>query len=118
MDKLISMLAGLGVAGLVLVVVISTTGLVGGAAFVAALAALGPGGIAGGLISLGVIALVAKALSEYGFEALFTGVARELYLKGETRESIMKKIVMWPISKNIKLKVENELKKLEDRAEK
>ena len=44
--------------GLVLVVAISATGLVGAAAITAALAALGPGGIIGGIVTLGVIGLI------------------------------------------------------------
>ena len=49
MDKIVSKVAALGVPGLVLVIAINATGLAGGAAITTALAALGPGGMKGGI---------------------------------------------------------------------
>ena len=53
MDKIISKVAALGIPGLVLVTAIGATGLTGAAAITAALAALGPGGILGGIARSG-----------------------------------------------------------------
>jgi len=58
MDKLVSKIAALGIPGLVLVTAIGATGLAGGAAITTALAALGPGGILGGIATLGIIAFI------------------------------------------------------------
>ena len=118
MDKVISKIAGLGVAGLVLLVAVGLTGLSGAAALTAALAALGPGGIVGGVVLLVAIGIVVNAVADYGFDAIFTVVVRELYLKGETRESILKKLEKYPLSKSLKLKIKDELDKYEERARK
>jgi hypothetical protein len=102
MEKLVSKLAALGVPGLVLLVAVSTSGLAGGAAIVAALSALGPGGIIGGIVTLGLIGLVAHDLTEYGVEKISCALIKELLKKGETKESILEKIAKYPISKSLK----------------
>ncbi len=102
MEKLITKLAALGVPGLVLVVAVHATGLAGGAALVAALAALGPGGIVGGIAMLGVLSLLAHELTEYGVDAVFKGVLKELVKRGESKESILHKINAYPISQKLK----------------
>ena len=102
MEKLISKLTALGVPGLVLLIAVSASGLAGGAAIVAALAALGPGGLIGGIVTLGIIGLIAHGLTEYGVEALSCALIKELLKKGETKESILDKISKYPISKSLK----------------
>ena len=109
MEKLVSKLAALGVPGLVLLIAVSTSGLAGGAAVVAALAALGPGGMIGGIVTLGVIGLIVHGLAEYGVEALSCAVIRELLKKGETKESILEKISKYPISKSLKRRLKEEV---------
>ena len=105
MDKIVQKVAALGVPGLILVVAISATGLAGAAAITAALAALGPGGIIGGIITLGVIGLVSEGIAKYGFETIFEAVVKALYARGETKESILKKIDKYPVSKDLKRKL-------------
>lgn len=53
MEKIASRLAGFGVPALVLMVAIQASGYVGAAAITVALSALGPGGILGGIGTLG-----------------------------------------------------------------
>ena len=65
MDKLVSKIAALGIPGLVLVTAIGATGLAGGAAITTALAALGPGGILGGIATLGIIGLISEGIAQY-----------------------------------------------------
>ncbi len=108
-EIIISKIAALGVPGLVLVVAISATGLAGGAAIVAALAALGPGGIIGGIVTLGVLGLISHAIADYGLEAIFTAVLKELINRGESKESILKKINSYPISRTLKLKLKENI---------
>ena len=105
MDKIVQKVAALGVPGLILVVAISATGLAGAAAITAALAALGPGGIIGGIFTLGLIGLVSEGIAKYGFETIFEAVVKELYARGETKESILKKIDKYPVSKDLKRKL-------------
>ena len=105
MDKIVSKIAALGVPGLVLTVAIGATGLAGGAAITTALAAIGPGGIIGGLVTLGVIGLISEGISKYGVDAIFSAVVKELYRRGETKEQLKQKIKRYPISKDLKRKL-------------
>ncbi len=105
MDKIVSKVAALGVPGLILILAISATGLAGGAAITAALAALGPGGMVGGIATLGVIGLISEGIAKYGVDAIFSAVVKELYKRGETKESILNKIQRYPVSKDLKRKL-------------
>jgi len=111
MEKVVSKIAGMGVPGLILLVTINATGLIGAAAITTALAAIGPGGIVGGVTFLVASGLVVDALAEWGFDALFTGVVRQLYLNGETKESIKRKISKYPLTKKLKTKLYHEVDK-------
>ena len=105
LEKIVSKIAALGVPGLVFVVAVGATGLSGAAAITAALAALGPGGIVGGIAFLGVAGVIAAGITEYGTEAILKGVIQQLYLRGESKESIKAKIEKYPISKSLKYKL-------------
>lgn len=111
MDKVIEKIAALGIPGLVLLVAIGATDLVGGAAIITALAAIGPGGIIGGIVTLGVIGLISEGIAEFGFNTIFNSVVKELYNRGETKESILEKIEKYPISKGLKMKLRGALDK-------
>lgn len=112
MDKIVSKIAALGVPGLIFMVALSATGLAGGAAITAALAALGPGGMIGGIATLGIIGLISEAITEYGFDTIFSAVVNELYKRGETIESLLKKIDKYPVSKSLKSKLKEKLRSL------
>lgn len=113
MDKIVAKIAALGVPGLVLVISISATGLAGGAAITAALAALGPGGMIGGIATLGVLGLISEGIAKYGMDAIFSAVVIELYKRGETKESILNKIQKYPVSKDLKRRLRESLEKVE-----
>ena len=112
MDKIVAKIAALGVPGLVLVIAISATGLAGGASITAALAALGPGGMIGGIATLGVLGLISEGIAKYGMDAIFSAVVIELYKRGETKESILNKIQKYPISKDLKRRLRESLEKV------
>ena len=112
MDKIVGKVAALGVPGLILVAAIGATGLAGGAAITAALAALGPGGMIGGIVTLGVIGLLSEGIAEFGFDAIFDAVVKELYKRGETKDIILKKIGKYPLSKGLKRKLRESLDKV------
>ena len=112
MNKIVSKIAALGVPGLIFMVALSATGLAGGAAITAALAALGPGGMIGGIATLGIIGLISEAITEYGFDTIFSAVVNELYKRGETIESLLKKIDKYPVSKSLKSKLKEKLRSL------
>lgn len=109
MDKVVSKVAALGVPGLILLTAMGATGFVGGAAITTALAALGPAGILGGIATLGMIGLLSQSITEFGVDAIFVAVVKELYKKGETKESIYKKINSYPVSKSLKRKLKEKL---------
>lgn len=111
MEKIIAKITALGVPGLVLLIAVNAAGYAGGAAIVAALSALGPGGIVGGIATLGVIGLISHGIAEYGMEAIFRAVVKELIKKGETKESILAKISKYPISKSLKCQLREEVNK-------
>lgn len=102
MDQIIKKIAALGVPGLVFMVAIEFSGLVGAAALTTALAALGPGGIVGGVMTLCVLGVIADGIVEYGFDAIVKGVLKELYCRGESKEGIKEKVSKYPISSKLK----------------
>ena len=102
MDNVIKKIAALGVPGLILLVSIELTGLAGAAAVTAALSALGPGGMVGGIMTLLVIGIAVDGIAEFGFDAIAKGVLRELYCKGETKESLKKKVKKYLVSSKLK----------------
>lgn len=75
MDEVIKKVAGLGLPGVILVIVMATTGLTGAAAITTALAMLGgPAGMLGGMAVLGLTGLIADALTKVGLEDLLTAI--------------------------------------------
>lgn len=115
MDKIALKIAALGVPGLILVFAISMTGLSGGAAITTALAALGPGGMIGGIATLGVIGLLTECIAKYGVDAVALAVVKELYKKGETKETIKRKINKYLLSKDLKRKLNEMIDNEEDK---
>ena len=75
MDELVKKIAALGLPGVVLIVVMATTGLTGAAAITTALVILGgPAGMLGGIAVLGLTALITDGLAKVGLENLLTSV--------------------------------------------
>lgn len=107
MDVLVKKIAALGVPGLVFLVAIEFTGLAGAAALTTALAAIGPGGIVGGVMTLCLLGLIAEGITDYGFDAIAKGVIKELYRKGESKESIRSKIERYPITSKLRRNLYN-----------
>ena len=112
MDKIVNKIVGIGVPGIMLMVAISLSSYAGAAAISSALVLLGPGGMVGGVITLVFAGAVASAITEFGFDALFKAVVQKLYAKGETKESIKRKIEKGPWSAKLKAKAISDLDKL------
>lgn len=75
MDEIVKKIAALGLPGIVLVMVMATTGFTGAAAITTALAILGgPAGMLGGIAVLGLTGLITDALATVGLEDLLTAV--------------------------------------------
>lgn len=112
LEELAAKLAGFGVPSLMFTAAVEATGFAGAAAVTAALSALGPGGMIGGLAFLGVSGLLAESITKYGANAIYIAVIKQLYKNGETKESIKKKIYSYPVSKGLKLKLFDVLQRL------
>lgn len=110
MDKLIKLLAPFGVMGIAFIVALSTAmaaGLAGAAAFTTAMAALGPGGMIGGVITLGVVGIVSKLAVDYGYDAIVIAVVKE-QLKTKSKDEIWDELSKRKIfSKDLKLKIKD-----------
>ena len=118
MERIISKIAAMGVPGLVLVLAMNATGYAGAAAITTALAALGgPVGMLGGIAALGILGLISEAIAKYGVDAIYKGVIKELYKRGESDESIKAKIEKYPLSKEQKRILYDEFDKLRKKQE-
>jgi hypothetical protein len=110
-DKAAEIIAGLGIPGLVLVMLMAASPWVGAAAMTASLAALGPFGMLGGIATLGVLALISRALAEFGIDRVFRAVLIRLKENDKTCEEILEKIEEYPIFKELKRKLREYIKK-------
>ncbi len=114
MDKLVKLLAPFGIMGVVFIVVLTAAmgaGLVGAAAFTAAMASIGPAGMIGGLLTLGVVGIVSKLAVDYGYDAIVLAVVKE-QLKSKSKEEILSEIEKKKfISKDLKLKIKDYVEK-------
>lgn len=108
-EEIVRKISALGVPGLMLMMAVNATGLAGAAALTAALAALGPGGMIGGIVTLGFAGIIAESIAEFGFDRIYSAVVANLYAKGETKDSIRCKISRYPVSKKLKVKLLDEL---------
>ncbi|MBR1532316.1 MAG: hypothetical protein IJ643_09710, partial [Eubacterium sp.] len=73
------------------------------------LAALGPGGMIGGIACLGLIGVFSGEMAKYGFENIFRAVVMSMYMDGETEDSLKEKVRKYPITKSLKLKLINDI---------
>ena len=106
MDRIVGIIAGLGIPGLVLLVAMGVSGWAGAAAITAGLASLGgPLGMLGGIALLGVLTLISRGIARFGFETLFKAVLTRLKEQGHTNDEIISKIQSYPISKELKMKL-------------
>lgn len=108
MDEAVGKLAGVGLPGVILLIAMASTGLTGAAAITAALAMLGPGGMIGGVVFLGIIGLASDSLSKYGLSALLKGIYHKRLANGESLDNLIKEINRLPISKRLKLVLKDE----------
>lgn len=101
MDELVNKLAGLGVAGLVLVGLVATSSYVGAVAITTSLAVLGgPFGMIGGAVALTLIAAISSAIAKFGVEILAKAVVRRLKESGRSEASIIQEINSFPLITN------------------
>ena len=107
MDKVIDKIAALGVPGVVLTITMAKLGFFGAAKLTAALAVLGPGGMIGGIVTLGVIGIVSAALVKYGTEEVVQAVMlKQLQTKSleETKREVLNmRWISWGLKFRIRI---------------
>jgi hypothetical protein len=102
-DTLVDKLAGLGAAGLVLLIAVAASGFAGGAAIVTALATLGgPLGMVGGIGMLGLVGVISQSVTRFGVDRIFHAVVARMKEQGTTEQEIRRKVKKMPISKSLK----------------
>jgi hypothetical protein len=105
-DRVVRKLAAFGVPGLVFLVAVAAAnaaGVYGAAAYIVALVAIGPGGILGGIVTLGLVAWISDAITKWGFEAVARGLLDELQRRGYTRKKIQETIdKYWWLSRGLR----------------
>jgi hypothetical protein len=71
------------------------------------MAALGPGGMIGGVITLGVVGIDSNLAVDYGYDAIAIAVVKE-QLKAKSKEKIWSEISKNKfVSKDLKLKIKD-----------
>ncbi len=114
MDELCEKLASLGIPSLVFLGAMSATGLSGAAAITAALAALGPGGMVGGVITLILMCGSLSVITRYGYSTVMIAVSKKIMTKNNfTKEEMYKKVEKMPITRTLKERIKGEINKVE-----
>ena len=114
LEKVAQKLVGFGIPGLVLLVMIATSGFIGAAAITSTLAALGgPGGMIAGVGVLIAMGLVSDALAKFGLPKIAESVIKGLINKGHSTGKIRDQIKKYP-SMVISQKLKDRLLKLLD----
>lgn len=115
MDEFAEKLAGIGIPALVFLAAMSGTGLAGAAAVTAALAALGPGGMIGGIVTLLIMGGGISVITKYGYSAVMIATSKKIMVKQNlTKEEMYQKIDKMPITKNLKAHIKSEIDKAEE----
>ena len=113
-DRVVEIITGLGVPGLVLLVAMSVSGWAGAAAITTALATLGgPLGMLGGITLLGGLVLIASAIPRFGFWEIFKRVLGNLKEQGKTNEEILREVEGYPIANELKQKLKDYIENME-----
>ena len=108
MDKVIATIAAEGIPACVLKVALNATGLHGGARLTKALSSIGPGGMIGGLVTLGVIQAATYCLTKEAIERIYMNAIRQMYEDGIPHEEILSTIDEYSISADLKDRLKSE----------
>ena len=107
LGKIAEVIAGFGVPGLVLFMLIAASPWSGAAAITSSLAVLGgPFGMLGGIATMGVLSFISRAIAKFGIEKLFPALLIKLREDGRTSEDIREEVNAYPISDELKQKIE------------
>ena len=105
MDYFFSTLVGAGIPAAVLKLALDATGLKGAARYTTALAAIGPGGIRGGLCTLGITMIASLFGSKSVMENIMLAVISERQREGASPEKLLDLIDKYPVSSALKARL-------------
>jgi len=108
MDMIISALTAEGIPALLLHLAITASGQNGGARLTKALSSLGPGGMIGGLITLGVIQAGSFLITEETIEWVYTCAIHQMLKDGVSQEDVISRINSYKISSGLRERLRNE----------
>ena len=106
LDRLVSMLVGLGVPGLILLVAMGATGSAGAPALTTALIALGgPGGAIAGISVLVLCSLISAGLANFGFRKVFEAMVLDLLEKGISKQNILERVACYSLTRRLTIRL-------------
>ena len=106
MEKIISKVAAIGVAGSIFQIACKASKHTGCAAFTSGLGSLGGTfGMKGGLVTLGLVGIATDLVFEQAIDLILKGIVKQLCREGESQEEIFSKIDEYPVSVELKLKL-------------
>ena len=108
MDMIISALTAEGIPALLLRLAITASGQKGGARLTKALSSLGPGGMIGGLITLGVIQAASFLITEETIEWVYTCAIHQMLKDGVSQDEVISRINSYKISSGLSERLRNE----------
>ncbi len=114
MDWLVSFFFAELIPGLVFHAEKNATSVNGGARITSALAAIGPGGMTGGLISLGAIQAATLLLAKGSVDIIYIMGIRQLSKEGIPAEMIFEAIDRYPVSSGLKQRLRNKVAQLQN----
>lgn len=112
MEKILSKVAAVGVPYGVFQFVRKASGHKGAASFTTGLSSLGGRwGMKGGIVTLSLVGVAVGYIAEQAPYALLNSVVKQLCIEGESQEEIFDKIEKYPVSKDLKLKLKETVRK-------
>lgn len=108
-EKILAKAAAIAVPTLITKFGMKMSGLHGAPAFNTTMKSIGNGSMYKGVIGLGVIGLLTNSTVEWGSQKISVLVVRQLYRQGESKEVILHKIDIAPISHSLKAVLREEL---------
>ena len=107
MDMFISTLTAEGIPALVLWLAIKASKQNGGARLTTALSSIGPGGMIGGLITLGAIQAASFVITEEMIEWVYTCAVHQMLKDGISKDEVISRINSYKISSGLRERLRN-----------
>ena len=107
MNTIISALAAEGIPALILQLAINASGHNGAARLTTALSSIGPGGMRGGLVTLGAIQVGSFFATEALIEMVYIAAVKQMISDGASQEEVYSTIESYNVSTGLKTRLYN-----------